>query len=87
MSESLHRLPVVIVCGLHTEARKAVVDHLLQSSHASRRGGPPPRSVGRNGPIHRSIHDAHGVLESGETPLVNDCACCALREDLVPVLM
>ena len=27
-----------------------------------------------------------GTLDTGEAPLVNDCACCALREDLVPEL-
>ncbi|MFE2833593.1 hypothetical protein ACFXI6_21480 [Streptomyces mirabilis] len=25
-------------------------------------------------------------MSAGEAPLVNDCACCALREDLVPEL-
>jgi hypothetical protein len=34
----------------------------------------------------RTIRDAGGLLSADETPLVNDCACCALREDLVPEL-
>jgi len=36
--------------------------------------------------VQRSVRDASGQLSCGETPLVNDCACCALREDLVPEL-
>ncbi|MFE7554012.1 CobW family GTP-binding protein, partial [Streptomyces gardneri] len=38
------------------------------------------------GAVARTVRDATGVLSAGETPLVNDCACCALREDLVPEL-
>jgi G3E family GTPase len=32
------------------------------------------------------VRDAFRVRDTGEAPLVNDCACCALREDLVPEL-
>lgn len=32
------------------------------------------------------MHDSSGELSCGDAPLVNDCACCALREDLVPEL-
>ncbi|MFD7998685.1 GTP-binding protein [Streptomyces mirabilis] len=38
------------------------------------------------GTVVRTIRDATGIVSAGETPLVNDCACCALREDLVPEL-
>ncbi|MGW4779525.1 CobW family GTP-binding protein [Streptomyces filamentosus] len=79
------RLPVVIVAGLHSEARAEVVDRLLRSV---------PGSVAlhhdlagaTDGSVLRLIRDADGVLSRGETPLVDDCACCALREDLVPEL-
>ncbi|MFE0101840.1 CobW family GTP-binding protein [Streptomyces sp. NPDC059009] len=79
------RLPVVIVAGLHADARKEVVERLLQGV---------PGSVAlhhdlteaRDGTVLRLIRDASGTLSRGETPLVNDCACCALREDLVPEL-
>ncbi|MGW3249521.1 CobW family GTP-binding protein [Streptomyces fungicidicus] len=37
-------------------------------------------------PVLRQVRDAFGELARGDTPLVNDCACCALREDLVPEL-
>ncbi|MGW5002621.1 CobW family GTP-binding protein [Streptomyces hydrogenans] len=80
-----HRLPVVIVAGLHTGARTEVVDRLLETVpgsvalHHDLAGAP-------DGSVLRVIRDAGGTVSRGETPLVNDCACCALREDLVPEL-
>lgn len=79
------RLPVVIVSGLHSEARREVVDELLRAM---------PHSVALHhdlttadrGTVHRTVRDSSGELSSGEAPLVNDCACCALREDLIPEL-
>ncbi|MFD4243314.1 CobW family GTP-binding protein [Streptomyces sp. NPDC058525] len=78
-------LPVVIVGGLHCDARRATVERLL---------GTVPGSVALHhdlstaarGTVLRTVRDASGTLGSGEAPLVNDCACCALREDLVPEL-
>ncbi|MGW6708977.1 CobW family GTP-binding protein [Streptomyces sp. NPDC054956] len=78
-------LPVVIVGGLHSEARKEVVEQLLRTV---------PDSVAVHhdlataaaGTVLRLVRDASGELSRGEAPLVNDCACCALREDLVPEL-
>jgi G3E family GTPase len=78
-------LPVVIVGGLHADARKAAVERLLADV---------PGSVvlhhdlatAAAGTVVRTIRDATGLLSAGEAPLVNDCACCALREDLVPEL-
>ncbi|WP_328781209.1 CobW family GTP-binding protein [Streptomyces canus] len=78
-------LSVVIVGGLHADARKAAVGQLLADV---------PGSVvlhhdlatAAAGTVVRTIRDATGILSAGETPLVNDCACCALREDLVPEL-
>lgn len=78
-------LPVVIVGGLHADARKQVVERLL---HAV------PGSVvlhhdlatAAAGTVLRVVRDASGELSRGEAPLLNDCACCALREDLVPEL-
>lgn len=83
--EGRRKLPVVIVCGLHSEARRQVVDGLLATV---------PHSVALHhdlstatgGTVRRILRDATGELSTGETPLVNDCACCALREDLVPEL-
>ncbi|MFF1413062.1 CobW family GTP-binding protein [Streptomyces sp. NPDC058289] len=78
-------LPVVIVCGLHSDARKEVVERLLRSV---------PGSVALHhdlatapaGTVLRIVRDASGELSRGEAPLFNDCACCALREDLIPEL-
>ncbi|MEW1902614.1 GTP-binding protein [Streptomyces sp. NPDC086147] len=78
-------LPVVIVAGLHAEARKEVVDRLLRvvpgsvALHHDLASAP-------DGTVLRLVRDASGPVSRGETPLVNDCACCALREDLVPEL-
>ncbi|HWU05152.1 MAG TPA: GTP-binding protein [Streptomyces sp.] len=80
-----HKLPVVLVSGLHADARREVVEGLLREI---------PHSVAlhhdlataEKGTVLRTVRDSSGVLSSGEAPLVNDCACCALREDLVPEL-
>ncbi|GAB2736893.1 CobW family GTP-binding protein [Streptomyces bullii] len=79
-------LSVVIVGGLHADARRAAVARLLTEV---------PGSVvlhhdlatAAAGTVVRTIRDATGVVDAGEAPLVNDCACCALREDLVPELV
>ncbi|MCI3279000.1 CobW family GTP-binding protein [Streptomyces cylindrosporus] len=78
-------LSVAIVGGLHADARRATVARLLTEV---------PGSVvlhhdlatAAAGTVVRTIRDATGIRSAGETPLVNDCACCALREDLVPEL-
>nr|WP_307676478.1 GTP-binding protein [Streptomyces sp. V4I2] len=78
-------LSVVIVGGLHADARRAAVARLLADV---------PGSVvlhhdlatATAGTVVRTIRDATGIIDAGEAPLVNDCACCALREDLVPEL-
>ncbi|MFE0810669.1 CobW family GTP-binding protein [Streptomyces sp. NPDC058794] len=78
-------LPVVIVGGLHADARRAAVARLLADM---------PGSVvlhhdlatATAGTVVRTVRDATGIRSAGEAPLVNDCACCALREDLVPEL-
>ncbi|MEU3613170.1 GTP-binding protein [Streptomyces sp. NPDC006872] len=78
-------LSVVIVGGLHADARRATVVRLLADV---------PGSVvlhhdlatAATGTVVRTVSDATGILSAGEAPLVNDCACCALREDLVPEL-
>lgn len=79
------RLPVALVCGLHTDARKAVVERLLATVPGSVVLH-HDLSTAVQGTVVRTVRDALGVQSTGETPLVNDCACCALREDLVPEL-
>ncbi|MFF4763304.1 CobW family GTP-binding protein [Streptomyces sp. NPDC001292] len=86
MSRDQARLPVAIVAGLHADARRAAVQEILRTV---------PRSVALHhdltsavdSTVHRTVRDAGGLLGSGDAPLVNDCACCALREDLVPELL
>ncbi|MEE1942980.1 GTP-binding protein [Streptomyces sp. TRM 70361] len=78
-------LPVVIVAGLHSDARRQTVAGLLRAL---------PDSVAlhhdlsgaADGTVRRTVRDASGELGSASVPLVHDCACCALREDLVPEL-
>ncbi|MER7172419.1 CobW family GTP-binding protein [Streptomyces mesophilus] len=78
-------LPVVIVAGLHADARKATVERLLASVPDSV-ALHHDLSTAVHGTVVRTLRDAEGVLGTGEAPLANDCACCALREDLVPEL-
>ncbi|MFI6150780.1 CobW family GTP-binding protein [Streptomyces sp. NPDC051109] len=78
-------LPVVIVGGLHCDARTEVVDRLLHAvpdSFAVHHD----LSTATQGTVRRVVRDASGELSRGTAPLVNDCACCALREDLIPEL-
>ncbi|MEV6264109.1 GTP-binding protein [Streptomyces sp. NPDC051784] len=79
------RLPVVIVGGLHSEARREVVERLLRSVPDSV-ALHHDLSTATEGSVVRQVRDTSGELSRGEAPLANDCACCALREDLVPEL-
>ncbi|MFD3724069.1 CobW family GTP-binding protein [Streptomyces sp. NPDC058671] len=79
------QLPVVIVAGLHADARTQVVERLLSTVPGSV-ALHHDLSEAPGGTVLRVIRDASGTLSRGETPLVDDCACCALREDLVPEL-
>ncbi|WP_128375377.1 GTP-binding protein [Streptomyces cavernae] len=78
-------LSVVIVGGLHAEARAAAVEQLLAAVPGSVVLHHDLSTAG-HGTVVRTVRDARGPLSTGEAPLVNDCACCALREDLVPEL-
>ncbi|MFF3505274.1 GTP-binding protein [Streptomyces sp. NPDC003247] len=78
-------LSVVLVGGLHADARGAAVARLL----ADVPGAVVLHhdlSTAAAGTVVRTVRDATGVLSVREAPLVDDCACCALREDLVPEL-
>ncbi|MEU9299761.1 GTP-binding protein [Streptomyces sp. NPDC048269] len=78
-------LPVVIVGGLHSDARKEVVDRLLHAVPGSV-AVHHDLATAPTGTVLRLVRDASGKLSRGEATLFNDCACCALREDLVPEL-
>ncbi|WKX71773.1 GTP-binding protein [Streptomyces sp. XD-27] len=79
-------LPVAVVAGLHADARRAVVDRLLATVPGSVALHHDLASAA-DGTVRRTVRDARELLDEGEAPLVNDCACCALREDLVPELI
>ncbi|MEE1756748.1 CobW family GTP-binding protein [Streptomyces sp. SP18CS02] len=78
-------LSVALVAGLHSAARAATVNRLLATVPGSV-ALHHDLSAAADGTVTRTVRDATGVLSAGETPLVDDCACCALREDLVPEL-
>lgn len=78
-------LPVVLVAGLHADARRAAVARLLATVPGSV-ALHHDLATAADGTVHRTVRDAECTLSAGEAPLVNDCACCALREDLVPEL-
>ncbi|MGW3974608.1 CobW family GTP-binding protein [Streptomyces ardesiacus] len=80
------RLSVVIVGGLHSEARRQAVAHLLRSVPGSVALHHDLSTAAENGTVLRQVRDASGELSRGDAPLANGCACCALREDLVPEL-
>ncbi|MFF8275225.1 CobW family GTP-binding protein [Streptomyces lateritius] len=79
-------LSVALVGGLHSDARRATVDRLLATVPGSVALHHDLATAPATGTVARTVRDATGVLSTDETPLVNDCACCALREDLVPEL-
>ncbi|MGW2267376.1 CobW family GTP-binding protein [Streptomyces sp. SCA2-2] len=78
-------LPVAIVAGLHADARRAAVEELLRTVEGSV-ALHHDLATAVTGTVRRTVRDRTGELGAGDTPLVNDCACCALREDLVPEL-
>ncbi|BBC35547.1 CobW/P47K C-terminal domain protein [Streptomyces graminofaciens] len=79
------QLSVAIVGGLHADARRAAVEALLAGVPGSV-ALHHDLSTATDGKVLRTVRDAAGLVSTGEAPLVNDCACCALREDLVPEL-
>ncbi|UCM89473.1 CobW family GTP-binding protein [Streptomyces marincola] len=75
-------LPVVFVAGLHAQARREAVEHLL----AALPGSLALHHDLSGATVVRTVRDAGGVRQRGEAPPVDDCPCCAVREDLVPQL-
>lgn len=86
MNRDEARLPVAIVAGLHADARRAAVEQILRTVPGSVALHHDLTSAADR-VVHRTVRDADGLLGGGDAPLVNDCASCALREDLVPELL
>ncbi|MFF3989242.1 CobW family GTP-binding protein [Streptomyces sp. NPDC001797] len=86
MSVDGARLQVAIVAGLHADARGAAVEEILRTVTGSVALHHDLTSAVDRA-VHRTVRDAGGLLSSGDASLVNYCACCALREDLVPELL
>ncbi|MEV5306062.1 CobW family GTP-binding protein [Streptomyces diastaticus] len=78
-------MPVAIVAGLHADARREAVEELLRTVEGSV-ALHHDLSTAATGTVRRTVRDGSGGLGTADTPLVDDCACCALREDLVPEL-
>ncbi|MFG3254212.1 CobW family GTP-binding protein [Streptomyces sp. NPDC048172] len=81
------RLPVVLVAGLHADARRAAVEGLLRAVPGAVALHHDLSAAASEGSVRRTVRSHAGALDEGKAPLVNGCACCALREDLVPELL
>ncbi|MFH8465480.1 GTP-binding protein [Streptomyces sp. NPDC017991] len=78
-------LSVAVVGGLHADARGQAVERLLADVPGAV-ALHHDLATAAKGTVVRTVRDRTGIVSAGEAPLVNDCACCALREDLVPEL-
>ncbi|MFI6151531.1 CobW family GTP-binding protein [Kitasatospora sp. NPDC051170] len=79
------RLPVVVVAGLHRAERRRAVQELLDGGVDGIVLHHDLRDASRR-TVHRELRDAGGTIAATDVPLINDCPCCALREDLLPEL-
>ncbi|RKN42973.1 CobW family GTP-binding protein [Streptomyces hoynatensis] len=79
-------LPVVLVGGLHTDARRAAVWRLLRAVPGSLALYHDLAEATARGRVVRTVRDSDGVVRGAETPVGEECACCAVRADLVPEL-
>ncbi|AWS45980.1 GTP-binding protein [Streptosporangium sp. 'caverna'] len=78
--------PVVLVAGLHAQARTTVVDRLLKDHPGAVSIHHDLREVTR-GRVERVTRDASGVVDRAEVRLAHGCVTCTVREDLVPELL
>ncbi|WP_419999996.1 GTP-binding protein [Streptomyces boninensis] len=79
-------VPVVIVAGLHSEARTQAVQQLLRAVPGAVAVHHDLRAP-EDGRVLRTVRDAAGVRERGRPRMRSDCTCCAVRDDLVPTLL
>ncbi|PWV57417.1 GTP-binding protein [Nocardiopsis sp. L17-MgMaSL7] len=79
-------LPVVVVSGLHRLARRSTVDDLITAVPGSIALHHDMDGIGE-GIVLRVTRSRWGVLDRAHLDLDHPCATCALREDLLPVLL
>ncbi|GAA3307216.1 CobW family GTP-binding protein [Nonomuraea dietziae] len=79
-------VPVVLVSGLHAEARSTLVDRLLAEHPGSVAVHHDLGEVGA-GRVERIVRDASGVLDRHHVRLAHGCVTCTVREDLIPELL
>jgi G3E family GTPase len=78
--------PVVLVSGLHSAARTAVVDRLLTGFPGAVAVHHDLAEVTRDR-VTRIVRDASRVLDREEIRLAHGCVNCTVREDLVPEMI
>ncbi|MGC5014147.1 CobW family GTP-binding protein [Streptosporangium sp. DT93] len=78
--------PVLLVAGLHAQARTATVDRLLHDHPGAVAVHHDLRSVA-TGRVERLVRDRSGVLDLTEIRLAHGCVTCTVREDLLPQLL
>ncbi|GIH79080.1 CobW family GTP-binding protein [Planobispora longispora] len=78
--------PVVLVAGLHAQARTPAVEALLAGHPGAVAIHHDLRSVTR-GRVERVVRDAVQVLDLTEVRLAHGCVTCTVREDLLPELL
>ncbi|GIG64855.1 CobW family GTP-binding protein [Phytomonospora endophytica] len=80
------RTPVTVLAGLHSHATADVADRLLHTEPGLILIAHDLADLA-DGHVRRRVRDATGVLEEGEAALAHGCVSCAVRDDLVPLLV
>lgn len=78
------RIPITVITGVHPDAMAAAAVPLqwdLPRAVAVRHHIDVESKV-----LHRTVSDAHGVVDRAEIALDHACVSCALREDVLPTL-
>ncbi|WBB61892.1 GTP-binding protein [Streptomyces sp. WMMC500] len=79
-------LPVVVAAGLHRQARTAAVESLLRAVPGAVAVHHDLDAI-EDDRMPRTVRDADGVRDRGRPRMSQPCACCAVRDDLIPTLL
>jgi G3E family GTPase len=85
-NQASNRLPVVVVAGVHPEPRRRAVLELLAANQPAI-VVQHDLSCASEGEVISRVWDDRGGMVARRVPLVNDCPCCALREEMLPQLV